>query len=125
DQLIDGHRRHRLAERRSVDRERSMAAPAFADRSSIELVSLLRDRELTPAAAAIRNELQRRFREALDTLAEDDREILLMRHVEHLSNREAAQSLGRSEAAAGMRHRRALRRLRAVLGEDATSGGGP
>ena len=66
---------------------------------------------------ALRGELQRRFHAALDGLDEADREILLLRHFEQLSNNEAAQVLGLSEAAAGMRHLRALRRLRAVLGE--------
>jgi len=47
---------------------------------------------------------------------EPDREILFMRHFEHLSNSEAANVLGLSEPAAGMRHLRALRRLRQVLG---------
>lgn len=117
DHLIDEHRRHRLAARRSLDRERPLTAPAFADRSSLDLAADLRDRELTPAAAALRHELQHRFRSALEELDETDREILLMRHFEHLSNQEAARALGLSEPAAGMRHLRALRRLRAVLGE--------
>lgn len=122
DRIIDMHRRHRAAQRRSVDRERSLAAPAFADRSSLDLAAQLRDAELTPAAATIRRELELRFRQALDTLDDDDREIILMRHYEHLSNSEAAQVLGLSAAAAGMRHLRALRRLRSLLGEKPSLG---
>ena len=72
---------------------------------------------VTPAAEALRGELQHRFRMALDDLDGVDREIILLRHFEQLSNSEAAQALGLSEAAAGMRHLRALRRLRAILGE--------
>ena len=45
----------------------------------------------------------------------DDREIILLRHFEQLSNQDAAAALGLSEAAAGMRHLRALRRLRVLL----------
>lgn len=116
ERLIDAHRRHREAARRSLDREQALA-PAYAERSSIDLARALRDAELTPAAAAVRHELQQRFRAALDTLGEQDREVVLMRHVEHLSNQEVAQALGLSEPAAGMRYLRALRRLRAVLGE--------
>ena len=55
--------------------------------------------------------------EALEELDEHDREIVLMRHVEHLGNSEVAQALGLSPAAAGMRYLRAIRRLRAVLSE--------
>ena len=37
DRLIDMHRRHRKAQRRSVDRERPLAARAHADQSSMDL----------------------------------------------------------------------------------------
>jgi len=114
DHLIDAHRRHRGAQRRSVDREQSLR-PALADQSSLDLAAQLIDRELTPATAALRHELQNRFQSALAELDEDDREIILMRHFEQLSNQEVADALGLTEAAAGMRHLRALRRLRAQL----------
>jgi len=122
DHVIDEYRRHRVAARRSVDRERSLA-PAFLDRSSIELAAQLRDPNLTPAAAVLRGELERRFREALAQLDEPDREIVVMRHFEQLSNGEAARLLNVSDAAAGMRHLRALRRLRAILGESPSRSG--
>jgi RNA polymerase sigma-70 factor (ECF subfamily) len=117
DRLVDAHRRHRRAERRAVDREQPIELAAFLDRSSIDLAADLRDRQLTPAAAAIRKELARRFHGMLDRLDEDDRELLLMRYFEQLSNSEVAAALGISEPAAGMRHLRALRRLRELLGE--------
>jgi RNA polymerase sigma-70 factor (ECF subfamily) len=115
DQLIDVHRRHRVASRRSIDRERSFAASEFHDRSSLDLASALCDQGPTPAAEAIRRELVARFHAALDELGEDDREILIMRHFEHLTNSETAAALGLSEPAAGMRYLRSLRRLRAIL----------
>jgi RNA polymerase sigma-70 factor (ECF subfamily) len=121
DHVIDAHRRHRQSAKRSLDREQSFrpgaGGSAFGDCSSLDLAAQVRDSALTPAAEALRRELQSRFDEALLRLEEDDREIVLLRHFEQLSNSEAAQVLGLSEAAAGMRHLRALRRLRAVLGE--------
>ena len=123
DRLIDAHRRHQVAERRAIDREQPIELAAFLDRSSIELAADLRDRELTPAAAAIRQELEQRFHAVLGQLDEEDREILIMRYFEQLSNQEVAQALGLSEAAAGMRHLRALRRLRALLGETPSQAG--
>ena len=123
DHLVDAHRRHRVAAVRSLDRERPIAASAWADRSSMDLAAQLRDPAPTPAAAALRRELQGRFREALGRLGDDDREIIVLRHFERLANAEAARVLGLSEAAAGMRHLRALRRLRLLLGEDTPAGG--
>jgi RNA polymerase sigma-70 factor (ECF subfamily) len=117
DQLIDMHRRHRLAQRRSLDREQSLTRPAGQDHSSLDLAAQLKDQELTPAAAALRKEFQQRFYVALEQLEDDDRELILMRHVEQLSNSDIAQALGLSQPAAGMRHLRALRRLREILGE--------
>src|ERR687894_396915 len=105
-----------------LDRERPLVAASFADRSSLELAAQLRDPGVTPAAAALRRELEGRFHAALARLDEADREVLLMRHFEQLSNGDAARALGLSEAAAGMRHLRALRRLRAILGEAPSRG---
>ena len=125
DHVIDAHRRHRQAGMRSMDRERPMtvgrpAGPAD-DRSSLDLAAQLRDPALTPGAEVLRRELECRFREALLLLEDDDREIILLRHFEQLSNGVAARVLGLSDAAAGMRHLRALRRLRAILAEAPSS----
>lgn len=116
DRIIDTHRRHRLAQRRSVDKEQPIARPMWADdESSASLVAQLVDTERTPASAAIQQELARRLTDAVDQLGEDDREIVLMRHTEQLSNQQVAGALGLTEAAASMRYLRALRRLRGVL----------
>ena len=114
DHLIDAHRRHRVAKRRTVDRERPIQAGS-TDRSSVELIAELIDRELTPATAALRKELQNRFQLVLADLGEDDREVILMRHFEQLSNQEVAAALGLTEPAASMRHLRALRKMRELL----------
>jgi RNA polymerase sigma-70 factor (ECF subfamily) len=124
DRVIDTHRRHRLAQRRSIDREQPIARPAWVDESSLQLVARLVDGERTPASAAIHQELQRRLDDALTELGEADREIILMRHHEQLSNQEVAAVLELTEAAASMRYLRALRRLREVLtpGDNPASG---
>jgi RNA polymerase sigma-70 factor (ECF subfamily) len=119
DRMIDLHRRHR-ARKRDVSREQPLAAREHLDRSSFNLAAQLVDAGLTPAAAAIREELEQRFWMAIDRLDEADREIILMRHAEHLGNSEVAAALGLSPAAAGMRYLRAMRRLRAALGGEAT-----
>jgi RNA polymerase sigma-70 factor (ECF subfamily) len=115
DHMIDAHRRHRQAQRRSLDREQPIVPAAFADRSSLELAAQFFDHEATPATEAIRQELGQRLQAAVAYLSEEDRDLILMRHFEQLSNQEVAAALGLSEAAASMRYLRALRRLRAVL----------
>ncbi|MBI1903984.1 MAG: sigma-70 family RNA polymerase sigma factor [Planctomycetia bacterium] len=117
DQMIDAHRRHRGAQRRSLDREQPLAAPGNVDHSTMELAGQLCDREMTPAAAATWQETLRRFQAAVDALDDDDRQVVLMRHFEKLSNHEVAQVLNLTGPAASMRYLRAMRRLRVFLGE--------
>jgi len=116
DRIIDLHRRHQ-ALRRDVRRERPLKGRVYSDKSSLDLAAQLRDHELTPAAATIRRELAGRFLEALDQLDDVDREVITMRHIEHLSNSDVAAALDLTPAAAGMRYLRALRRLRSLLSE--------
>ena len=119
DRLIDAHRRHRGAARRSVDREQPLVGGAGESSAELDLGALLAAREMTPAAAATHHELETRFQAAIETLDEVDREVILMRHFEQLSNQETAQALALSEPAAGMRYLRAMRRLRSLLQEPA------
>ncbi len=116
DRVIDMHRRHRAARRRSVDREQPLNGIHTDERSAADLAQLLVDAELTPAAASVRKEMEQQFLNALALLDESDREIIIMRHFEHLGNGEVAQALNLSPPAAGMRYLRAIRRLREVLG---------
>jgi RNA polymerase sigma-70 factor (ECF subfamily) len=119
DRIIDTHRRHREAQRRSIDREQPIHRPAWADESSTSFVAALVDTEATPATGAIQAELVRKLNAAIDTLPDDDREIILLRHQEAQSNQETAIALNLTEAAASMRYLRAVRRLKAaLLGEE-------
>jgi RNA polymerase sigma-70 factor (ECF subfamily) len=115
DHIIDTHRRHRVAQRRSLDREQPAVPAGLADRSSLDLAAQFLDPELTPASAAMRQELEARLHAAVAALGEDDREVIHLRHFEQLSNQDVAAELGLTEAAASMRYLRALRRLRALL----------
>lgn len=53
----------------------------------------------------------------LEDLEEDDREIIALRHFEHMNISEIAAQYEISEAAAGMRHLRALRKMKKLLGD--------
>src|ERR1700722_6827876 len=68
DHVIDAHRRHRQAQRRSLDREQPIARAGMADHSSFELAGQLIDQELTPASEAVQRELQRRLETAIAAL---------------------------------------------------------
>jgi RNA polymerase sigma-70 factor (ECF subfamily) len=83
------------------------------DRSSV----LLAGQALgsTPSQRLIDEELAQRVREAMAGLDEDDREVLLMRNYEGLSNQEVAVILEIEPDAASKRYGRALLRLSKVL----------
>jgi RNA polymerase sigma-70 factor (ECF subfamily) len=117
DRIIDAHRRHRGSARRSVDREQPLVAAAGDEKSTFDLVAQIHDRERGPASAVAAQEMARLVEAAIAELPDQDCEIVIMRHYEHLSNQEIAQALGLTEPAASMRYLRAIRKLREVLGE--------
>jgi RNA polymerase sigma-70 factor (ECF subfamily) len=110
ERLIMAQRHHLKAGRRTVGRE--VALPA---RSSLSLVQQLFATGSTPSQRLDRADLARRVREVLAQLTETDREILLMRNLEALSNHEVAEVLGIEPAAASQRYGRALIRLRKLF----------
>ncbi|MEM7473899.1 MAG: sigma-70 family RNA polymerase sigma factor [Planctomycetota bacterium] len=118
DRIIDAHRRHRVSAKRSIDREQPLVATGAVDQSTIELAAQICDPELTPAAAATQRELAQHIQGCISLLPERDREIILMRHYEQLSNQEIAQSLELTEPAASMRYLRALKKLREILDDN-------
>jgi RNA polymerase sigma-70 factor (ECF subfamily) len=118
DRLIDAFRRHRIAARRSLDREQPLSPLLRKDESAYDLAAQLRDQQQTPAAAAAWHELKARFEEACEHLDPQDQEVVLMRHFEELSNSEVATALGITPQAASMRYLRAMRRLRQLLAGD-------
>lgn len=118
DRIIDTYRRHRVSAKRNMDREQPMLVPAGADHSTMELAAQLCDPGLTPAAAATQREIADRVEQVIERLAEQDREIIIMRHYEHLTNLEIAEVLGLNPPAASMRYLRALRRLRELLDQE-------
>jgi RNA polymerase sigma-70 factor (ECF subfamily) len=113
--LIDTHRRHLGAKKRSAGNDVSLYRGALPEASSASLAHHLLGRLTTPTTAARRAELQLKIQEALNSLDEVDREVLVLRHFEQLSNQETAQVLGLSRSAASKRYIVALARLREHL----------
>jgi RNA polymerase sigma-70 factor, ECF subfamily len=117
ERLIELHRRHLHAHKRSVQREEPLSAH-LSDESALQLADCVLARQSSPSQRAIRSELRSRLRAALDQLDERDRDVLVLRHLEQLSTRETAAVLGIREGAVKIRHLRALERLRVLLGPE-------
>jgi RNA polymerase sigma-70 factor (ECF subfamily) len=119
DRLVEQHRRHLRASRRSVLREQAEPL-ALPDASAVELADQLLAHGESPSAGPQREEVRQQVRSALAELAEADREVLVLRYLEQLSAREVGAVLGISEATAKKRALRALQRLRKLLGDNPT-----
>jgi len=115
--LLALHRHHLLAQKRSATQEVSLENRAAPEASSLSLAADLLGHFTSPTQAAMKAEMQRRLQEVLDSLDPIDREVLVLRHFEELTNNETAEVLGLQKAAASNRYVRALQRLRDVLAE--------
>jgi RNA polymerase sigma-70 factor (ECF subfamily) len=104
-------RRHHLgAGKRDAGRE-----VPLPEGSSLLLARPLLAPGPSPSQHLAGREQARRVHEAVARLSEEDREVLVMRNLEALSNAEVAEALGIDPSAASQRYGRALLRLRKVL----------
>jgi RNA polymerase sigma-70 factor, ECF subfamily len=110
ERLLMLERYHRGAARRSIDREVELP-----DRSAFALVQQLFAAGSSPSRRLEQSDTARRVREVLGQLSEADREILLMRNLEELSNQEVAEVLQIEPVAASQRYGRALMRLHKLM----------
>jgi RNA polymerase sigma-70 factor, ECF subfamily len=112
DRALKARRHHLGAARRAVGRE-----VPLPERSSLALARQLLAGDSTPSQQLDSRELARRLRQAVAKLPDADREVVMLRHFEGLSNQEVACLLGIDPAAASKRHGRALLRLHRILFE--------
>jgi RNA polymerase sigma-70 factor (ECF subfamily) len=113
--LVDVHRFHLGTQMRDAGQEVSLHRGALPQVTSVSLAEHLLGKLTTASRAAMRAELKIRVQEALNSMDPHDREVLILRHFEELSNAEAAQVLGIKPSAAVNRYVRALKRLKAVF----------
>jgi RNA polymerase sigma-70 factor (ECF subfamily) len=113
--LTDLHRYHLGAQMRDVGMEVSLHRGPFPQADSVSLAAQLLGKMTSASKAAIRAEHKLIVQEALNGMDPIDREVLALRHFEHLSNDETAQVLGLSKSAASNRYIRALKRLKEIL----------
>ena len=105
----------------------AIARGAMPGASTGALAAGLLGKLTSPSQAAIRAERKIRLQEALNRMDPLDREILVLRHYEQMTNGDAAAALGLDFKAASKRYTRALERLERILAAlpGDTSGSGP
>jgi RNA polymerase sigma-70 factor (ECF subfamily) len=123
--LTDFHRHHLGAQMRDAAQEVSLYHGAFPQASSASLAAHLLGRMTSASQAAIRAEHKLIIQEALNSMDALDREVLVLRHFEHLSNDETALALAVKKSTASQRYVRALRRLKEILASIPGLGGSP
>jgi RNA polymerase sigma-70 factor (ECF subfamily) len=100
---------------RDAGQDVSLHRGPFPQAGSVALAVQLLGKMTSASQAAIRAEHKLIVQEALNGMDPIDREVLALRHFEHLSNDETALVLRLSRSAASNRYIRALRRLKEIL----------
>ena len=113
--LMDFHRHHLGVQMRDASQEVSLYRGALPQASSASLAAHLLGKMTSVSQAAIRAEHKLIVQEALNSMDALDREVLVLRHFEHLNNEETAQALGVKKSTASQRYIRALKRLKEIL----------
>jgi len=117
EKLVELHRTHIRSQKRSVTREEDFRMQ-LNDESAVTLARRLASGGTSPSMRLVRQEMLDRVHKALERLSANDREVLVLRHLEQLSTEQVAVVLGISATAARTRHFRAVRRLHDMLHED-------
>jgi RNA polymerase sigma-70 factor (ECF subfamily) len=117
ERLLQVHRRHVRAQRRSVRREDLGGLP-LPDESAGDLAERLATRGSSPSQRLQHSEQRQRVQQALALLGAADREVLILRYLEDLSTAEIAAVLELTQSAVKMRQLRALQRLRDLLDDE-------
>lgn len=113
--LVEVHRKHLMAQARSVKREVSIHRLDGSAGSGVNLATRLATDQTSPSSAAVHHETMNILTEAVDAMEPRDREVLILRHFDELSNDEVARFLDIPKGTASKRYIRALGRLRDVL----------
>jgi RNA polymerase sigma-70 factor (ECF subfamily) len=114
DRLLQMRRHHLLAKRRSVTREDVLP---LSGKSEILLAERLAAAS-SPSEQLVRREMCQRVRRAIAELPDNDREVIVLKHLEELSFQEAAAVLEIGAAAVYSRYYRAIQRLHRLLNEN-------
>jgi RNA polymerase sigma-70 factor, ECF subfamily len=111
--IIDAHRHHVGAKKRSASREVSMDAPAGGD--GFGFVDLLVASITSPSQAFSHDQKEFRLQQAIADLNDEQKEILRLRFVEGLPTKDIAERMGKSDGAIRVMLTRTVAQLQEVL----------
>lgn len=111
-QLVVRH--HLLTSKRDARKEVSFGGDN-GSQSFGGVAHMLADSITSPSAVVSRSEAVSMVEQLLEEMSHKDREVLILRHFEHLPNEEVAEILGISIKAASNRYVRALGRLQTLI----------
>lgn len=114
--IIDAHRHHVGAQKRSADREVSIDAPMGINRS-FGFINLLVASMTSASKAFSRNQKELKLQQAFTELPEEQRELLRLRFVEGLPTKDIAERLGKTDGAVRVLLTRTLAKLQELLSD--------
>lgn len=112
--IIDAHRHHVGAKKRSAAREVSMDAPAGGS-DGFGFVDLLVASITSPSQAFSHDQKEFRLQQAIAELNDEQKEILRLRFVEGLPTKDIADQMGKSDGAIRVMLTRTVAQLQEVL----------
>jgi len=115
--IIDAHRRHFGAQKRSGDKEVGLHSPGGAT-GQRGFIDVLVASMTSPSQAFSRGQREFHLLEALESLPQESRDALRLRYVDGLPSKRIAEQLGKSDAATRVLLSRSLRKLQDILGEN-------
>ncbi len=116
ERLVEVHRLHIQAQRRSVLRENEFAL-GLSDTGKSSLARCFVALSGSPSSAMQQLELVEQAQSIVERLPDRDREVLVLRYLEQLTTKDAAAVLGISQNTFAQRHLRALHRVRQMVAE--------
>jgi len=116
ERLLQLHRRHIGAAKRSVTRERA-GGEFDSEHSVLQLAQWVAAKESSPSQRRVREERRSELMSSLLELPEHYRQVVVLRHLEELQFDEIAAVLNLGVEAVRSRYRRAIERLHGILSQ--------
>lgn len=114
--IIDAHRHHVAAQKRSATREVSMESPVKGN-EQFGFINMLAASMTSPSKAFSRGQKELQLQVAISTLSEEQKELLRLRYVEGLPTKDVAERLGKTDGAVRVLLTRTLSKLQEMLSD--------